>query len=72
MAADPASLTEAEKVATIIAQTSSDLAGRPEAVIHAALVEGFTNAGLDFSSEEARRVAHDISVAPRLRNTIDD
>ncbi|SDR82211.1 hypothetical protein [Microterricola viridarii] len=71
-AADPDSPTEAEQVASIIAQTSADLTGRPEAVVEAELVARFSSAGLDFSLVEARRVAHDISNAPRLRDTIDD
>lgn len=67
-----AALTEAEQVATIIAQTSADLTGRPEGVIESELVERFTALGLDFSPEEARRVAHDISLAPKLRDLVDE
>lgn len=71
-ATDSAALTEAEQVAAIIAQTSADLAGRTEAAIQSELANRFKALGLDISADEARRVAHDISLAPKLRDIIDD
>ncbi len=64
--------SEAARVAAIIAQTSSDLTGRSESVVQAALVERFNGVALDISADEARRIAHDISTAPRQRDVRDD
>ncbi len=65
-------MTEAQKVADIIARTSTELSGRAESMISATLIARFAESGLDISSVEAARVAHDIARAPKLRDTLDD
>lgn len=65
-------LTEAQKVADIIAHTSTELSGRAESLISATLIARFAESGLDISSVEAARVAHDIALAPKLREALDD
>lgn len=65
-------LTEAQKVAEIIASTSTELGGRAESMISATLIARFAESGLDISSVEAARVAHDIALAPKLRAALDD
>ncbi|RZU67033.1 hypothetical protein EV379_3408 [Microterricola gilva] len=65
-------MTEAQKVADIIARTSTEFSGRAEAMISATLIARFAESGLDISSVEAARVAHDIALAPKLRDTLDD
>jgi len=41
-------------------------------MISATLIARFAESGLDISSVEAARVAHDIALAPKLRATLDD
>lgn len=65
-------MTEAQKVAEIIAHTSTEFSGRAESMISATLIARFAESGLDISSVEAARVAHDIAFAPKLRETLDD
>ncbi len=64
--------SEALIVASIIARTSADFSGRAESTISEALVEQFTVAGLEISTAEAKRVAHDIALAPKTRKQQDD
>jgi hypothetical protein len=69
---DDHQMTEAQKVAEIIAHTSTELSGRAESLISATLIARFAESGLDISNAEAARVAHDIALAPKLRETLDD
>lgn len=69
---EAAPLGEAVIVAGIIARTSADFSGRAESAIVEALVQQFAAEGLDISTSEAQRVAHDIALAPKNRLQHDD
>jgi hypothetical protein len=61
-------LSEAQRIAAVIAETSAELSGGSETKIATVIIERFAANGLQLSRVEAGRIAHDIASAPKHRD----